>query len=270
MERTREEARISPLLVDCQNSRSLCRFYSRSLAVVTSVKSKLFRIFSRADDSSDLFSCLLSRRGYFFFVSKIAYTIFPSDRSLASSLPSVFRGRAGHAEATRGPKHMARKRPRGERLLPHGGPTWSRSIARTWVCGVGVWCIRASATTTSGLSDYVFPGAGGKIRARPLRRKDAGFGFLTGGSGYTRTRMSTFTLEAAPRVRLGDSVAREWEKNTRTMYARMFPLSEYDILEQTRNTDRRLSHSDRGRLRRTRSRRVFHRRSAKTLNTRDA
>lgn len=132
----RRASRLYP--VDCQNSRSLCRFYSRSLAVVTSVKPKLFR--ARPRGGRDFFEKSRTRL------------------SCTLGIAGVFR--------TTGPsKHMARKR-RRKTFTPWGAHVVPRRhyIRIRTVYYVVPW--RPGDAHTR-LSYYVFPGMVGKIRRQP-------------------------------------------------------------------------------------------------------
>lgn len=176
--------RISPLLVDCQNSRSLCRFYSRSLSVVTSVKSKLFRIFSGERTSPAISSLLLyslEKRIFFFRkVTRFARVFFASER-----LPRPSAATGGNS---RPETHGAQTTPRRKTFTPRGAHVVALGNARASVCACVHVQARPRTRHRSALRLPAFPDAGGKIRRDPVRRKDAGFGFWTGGSGYTRAR----------------------------------------------------------------------------------
>lgn len=110
---------------DCQNSRSLCRFYSRSLVVVTSVKSKLFRGQAAAASSSSS-SSVSSSSSSSSATSSSAWRLFRKVVAMptvnaqgpSSEGPVSLKGVGGGVL-----EHMARKRPVPEKdFYPTGGP----------------------------------------------------------------------------------------------------------------------------------------------------
>lgn len=163
----RARPRISPLLVDCQNSRSLCRFYSRSL-------SRSLRAWNPSSSGdSGLFP------GDFFF--------FKKSRTRSSvRTDGVFRI-VGALEDP-GDTWRANDCAPEKDFYPTGGPTW-------WWFLVGVCAHPVPWNPAKRGSPITFSRAQkGKCAAALMAEKR--LGFLTRGSGYRRSRCIHFRKNA--------------------------------------------------------------------------
>lgn len=152
-DKKRKQARHSFHREDCQNSRSLCRFYSRSTRYEREIQ-------PLPEDTPALSTLPLPSLSLEFFEK------LRDNRPLAACLVHT--------------KHMASKRDdEGERLLPHGGPTWLSVVRVTTRVGKDGKCISPALYTV-----YIefFEGTGLRL-IKTIPGKSFALGKLGGGGG---------------------------------------------------------------------------------------